>query len=73
MLLDAADRFGIDLSVSFMVGDRWRDIEAGQAAGCDTFFIDYSYPEKLPSSPYTRVISLLEVAQIIVGGQHGTR
>ena len=28
------DEWRIDLPQSFMVGDRWRDIEAGRAAGC---------------------------------------
>ena len=45
LLLDAAARIGIDLARSFMVGDRWRDIEAGDAAGCRTVFIDYGYDE----------------------------
>ena len=36
MLLDAASRFNIDCSNSWMVGDSERDILAGQAAGCRT-------------------------------------
>ena len=28
-----------------MIGDRWKDIEAGQSAGCKTIFIDYNYKE----------------------------
>ena len=35
-------RFTTLISVrSYMVGDRWRDAEAGQRAGCKTIFIDY--------------------------------
>ena len=34
MLLQAAEDFNIDLSQSFMIGDGWRDVEAGKAAGC---------------------------------------
>ena len=34
MLLDAAERFGLDLARSYLVGDRWSDVAAGQAAGC---------------------------------------
>ena len=45
MLVEAARSFDIDLSTSIMVGDRWKDIEAGQAAGCRTVFIDYGYDE----------------------------
>ena len=40
-LLEAAKKYEIDLSQSFMVGDRWRDIDAGRSAGCKTFFINY--------------------------------
>ncbi len=40
MLLAAADRWGIDLSGSVMVGDSWRDVLAGRAAGCGTVLID---------------------------------
>jgi D-glycero-D-manno-heptose 1,7-bisphosphate phosphatase len=43
MLLDAASKWDIDLSASFVVGDRWRDIGAGQAAGCFSILIDRPY------------------------------
>ena len=56
----ATEELGIDLLKSFIVGDRWRDIEAGQAAGLPAFFIDYSYKELSPNPPYVRVSSLLE-------------
>jgi D-glycero-D-manno-heptose 1,7-bisphosphate phosphatase len=36
LLLQAVERFDIDLDRSFMVGDRWRDVAAGRAAGCRT-------------------------------------
>ena len=36
LLLEAMDRFDIDRDRSFMVGDRWRDVSAGRAAGCRT-------------------------------------
>jgi D-glycero-D-manno-heptose 1,7-bisphosphate phosphatase len=64
----------LDLSVheSYLVGDRWRDIAAGQAAGCKTFFIDYSYDEKMPKMPYRKVLSLLEAATLIVEEIYGT-
>lgn len=45
MLLDAAEALGIDLSRSWMVGDRWRDVDCGKAAGVRTVFIDNGYRE----------------------------
>ena len=51
MLLDAADALGISLPRSFMVGDRWRDIDCGHAAGCATVFIDRGYQETLRQPP----------------------
>jgi D-glycero-D-manno-heptose 1,7-bisphosphate phosphatase len=66
LLYRAAHDFGIDLSSSFMVGDRWRDVEAGRRAGCKTFFIDRSYGGRPPSSCDFRVESLIEASRIIV-------
>jgi len=66
MLLRAAQELNIDLASSFMVGDRWRDIDCGHAAGCRTIFIDYGYDEPLRKPPDHRVKSLLEAADIIV-------
>ena len=45
-LLAAAVAHGIDLQRSFMVGDRWRDVEAGVRAGCKTVFIWPSWRRK---------------------------
>lgn len=66
-LLEAAKEHNIDLSKSFMVGDRWRDIEAGASAGCKTFFINYRYAEQKPDAPNFIVSSLLEAKKIILG------
>ncbi len=60
MLVDAAAELGIDLASSSLVGDRWRDVAAGQAAGCKCYFIDYDYAEKRPEKPYVAVKSLSE-------------
>jgi D-glycero-D-manno-heptose 1,7-bisphosphate phosphatase len=51
LLLQAAAQYGLDLSACYLIGDRWRDIEAGQAAGCATIWIDRGYAEKGPSQP----------------------
>jgi D-glycero-D-manno-heptose 1,7-bisphosphate phosphatase len=65
MLLRAAEDLDLDLARSFMVGDRWRDIEAGRRAGCGTFFVDRGYDEAAPSTFDYRVGSLPEAAGII--------
>lgn len=67
MLLRAARELGIDLSASWMVGDRWRDIDCGHAAGCRTILMDYGYAEELRAPPEFRVANLVEAAQIITG------
>lgn len=51
LLIDASRDWGIDLGRSFMVGDRWRDVQAGVRAGCRTVFLDRSYNEKLRNTP----------------------
>jgi D-glycero-D-manno-heptose 1,7-bisphosphate phosphatase len=48
MILRARERFGVDLARSFMVGDRWRDIEAGRRAGCRTILLGNGYGEIFP-------------------------
>ena len=66
-ILAAAHAHGIDLGASFMVGDRWRDVQAGQRAGCRTVFIDYGYAEPRPEQADFTVSGLPEAAQIILG------
>jgi D-glycero-D-manno-heptose 1,7-bisphosphate phosphatase len=66
MLVRAARDLGIELSRSWMVGDRWRDVDCGHAAGCRTIFIDWGYREVLKAQPDFRVRSLTEAAEIIL-------
>ena len=66
MLLDAADALGISLAHSFMVGDRWRDVDCGNAAGCRTVFIDRGYKEALRQPPDWTVGSFAEVVEVIL-------
>jgi len=67
LLLDAASRYGIDLAASFMVGDRWRDIDAGAAAGCRTVLIERDYRERAPAAePDFRAISLASAANWMI-------
>ena len=66
MLLEAADELGIDLEQSYIVGDRASDIEAGEAAGCRTVFIDLEYSERRPAAPTFTVRSIAEAADCIL-------
>jgi D-glycero-D-manno-heptose 1,7-bisphosphate phosphatase len=73
MLLRAAADCDIDLRASFMVGDRWRDVDCGKTAGCKTVFIDRGYEEELRSQPDHRAACLLDAALWIIGiHQEGT-
>ena len=65
MLLDAQKKSNIDLSFSYLVGDRSKDIEAGIKAGVKTIFIDYNYNEKKPLFSNYTVSSLNDVKKII--------
>jgi D-glycero-D-manno-heptose 1,7-bisphosphate phosphatase len=59
LLRAAARKHKINLEQSFLIGDRWRDIEAGAAAGCRTVLIDYHYEERKPEyPPHATVFSL---------------
>jgi D-glycero-D-manno-heptose 1,7-bisphosphate phosphatase len=66
LLEDAARGAGLSLPDSFMIGDRWRDVEAGRRAGCTTIFIDRGYSERRPDTPDVMVSSLPEAADWIL-------
>ena len=46
LLHEAAQELNVDLSSSFMIGDRWKDIEAGRRANCKTILLQSGYAEK---------------------------
>jgi D-glycero-D-manno-heptose 1,7-bisphosphate phosphatase len=67
LLLRAAEKYNIGVSRSFMVGDRWRDVDAGASAGCATVWIDYGYREKRPAAePSAKVDSIRAAADWIL-------
>lgn len=66
MLLQAAGEYGIDLGRSYMIGDRWRDVGAGKAAGCFTIFIDRRYEEALLEKPDAICDDLPEAVALIM-------
>jgi D-glycero-D-manno-heptose 1,7-bisphosphate phosphatase len=81
MLLTGAEKYDLDLTSSFMVGDRWRDIAAGQATSCRTVFIDRGYRERPPVGADYVTTSVLDAAKWILnvtasarpGVPHGTQ
>jgi len=63
LLLQAAAKYRLDLGACYLIGDRWRDIDAGHAAGCTTAWIDRHYAERNPAQPpNVRVASCAEAA-----------
>jgi D-glycero-D-manno-heptose 1,7-bisphosphate phosphatase len=66
LLLNAARRDGIALDESFMIGDRYRDIEAGHSAGCRTILIGDGYGETFKAQPDARFATLSEAADWIL-------
>lgn len=66
MLLEAAAEWSVDLTQSFMVGDRWRDVEAGQAAGCKSILIRSNYVERQAVHPDAVVNSLKEASHLVL-------
>jgi len=69
LLLRAARELDLDLDSSFMVGDRWRDVEAGKSAGVRCFYIDYGYSER-PAVGYDWVVASLSEAASIILAKH---
>jgi D-glycero-D-manno-heptose 1,7-bisphosphate phosphatase len=43
MIMDLAEKNNINLEKSFVIGDGWKDIKAGSAAGCTTILIEKPY------------------------------
>ena len=66
MLHDAAAALGLDLTRSWMIGDRWRDVDCGRQAGVRTIFIDLGHREELRASPDFRVKNFSAAAAIIL-------
>ena len=67
LLWQAASTYNIDLKRSFLIGDRWSDVAAGQAAGCRTFLIRQSYSQADRCTPDHVVRDLSEAVEIILG------
>lgn len=68
LLFQAADRWAIDLHRSVMIGDRWRDVQAGRAAGCTSILIEREYSGRERCQPDQIAVDLLAATHIILMG-----
>ena len=66
MLRHAAAAHEIDLSESFLIGDRWRDVDCAYAAGCRAVFIDHGYQESLRKKPEFTVGNFSDAVRAIL-------
>lgn len=64
-IIKAKKRFNINLKKSFVVGDRWRDIDLGIKAKCKTILIDKKYDEELNHIPNYKVKRLQDILKLI--------
>ena len=62
LILQGAAAHGVDLAASFVIGDRWRDMDAARAAGVRGVWIDYGYAERGPSEPPAAAVKSLREA-----------
>jgi D-glycero-D-manno-heptose 1,7-bisphosphate phosphatase len=71
MIDDAAARWGIDVAASYVIGDRWRDVDAGRAAGCYSILIERSY--SIDAQADARVTTLAEAVDTVLRHVRETR
>jgi D-glycero-D-manno-heptose 1,7-bisphosphate phosphatase len=62
LLIDGAAVWNIDLGQSVMVGDRWRDVEAGKRAGCSVVLVQHDYAERTADMQADLVVAALHEA-----------
>ena len=65
MLIKAKNKWNIDFKSSYLVGDRWKDIEAGQKAKCKTIYLDRNYDEKRPTNFDFKIKTINDMLKII--------
>jgi len=67
LMVEAAAKWGIELEESYMIGDRWKDIEAGHRAGCKSILLVRSYDQGDPDRADFCAQSVSEAAAWILG------
>jgi D-glycero-D-manno-heptose 1,7-bisphosphate phosphatase len=66
LILAAARRWRLDPHGSFMIGDRWSDVAAGQAAGCRTVLLHRPYSGRERCTPNHCAADLSEAVRWIL-------
>lgn len=64
MLLRALQKYNARKEDCWMVGDRWRDVEAANAAGVPVIWIDYGYDERRPTTAEYIVSDLSSIVRL---------
>jgi D-glycero-D-manno-heptose 1,7-bisphosphate phosphatase len=72
LILQAAGQWDIDLRGSYMVGDRWSDVEAGRASSCTSILVERSYSCRERCKPDRTAQDLAEAASIILDERSAT-
>jgi D-glycero-D-manno-heptose 1,7-bisphosphate phosphatase len=70
-LLAAAAEWNLSLPGSYMIGDRWRDVDCGHGAGCKTIYIGCCCSEQLNEEPAFTVSSMLSASSLISSLEEG--
>jgi D-glycero-D-manno-heptose 1,7-bisphosphate phosphatase len=65
MILEAVKKWEIDLSASYLIGDRWRDIQTAKNIGLTSILIKYDYDEKKINADF-ECFNLEEAADLIL-------
>jgi len=65
MLYEAQEELNLDLNLSYIVGDRWRDIGAGKNAGCKTILMGNLAEENYIEPDY-KISDLQEIIKIVL-------
>lgn len=66
LIEQAISKYNIDISKSFLIGDRYSDIEAAKSINCKSIFIDRNYSEVCPESQLITVSSLKNAVDFIL-------
>ena len=66
LILRAAAELNIDPKRSYVIGDRWRDVDCARAAGCRAILIERGYKESLREAPDFTVANFNEAVNAVL-------